>query len=211
GLVPVRMLSGWGVGETRGRMAAPWIAVVLLASMWATWTWLRLDAWRDPLTLWTDVLEKQPESARVHGNLGKEYHIRGQLAEARHHLTRAAALDPRDPKPLANLARVEADGGDFLKARAILQELERGGLRDHIIYSDLGWVHYRLGNLREAAHAYELALGYEPRLSNVNYRLAEIYARLGDRARAGAFARQELVLNPQHPEARRLLTALGEN
>ncbi|MHB8766517.1 MAG: tetratricopeptide repeat protein, partial [Deferrisomatales bacterium] len=171
--------------------------------------WQRLDAWRDPITLWLDVLAKQPESARVHGNLGKEYHNRRELAAARRHLTRAYQLDPRDVRILANLARVEADDGDPDKGLAILLELERGGLRDYIIYSDIGWLQTRLGRLAAAAEAYERALSYEPRMTGVNYQLAQLYLRLGDLAKARERAARELRLNPAHAEARRLLQALG--
>ncbi len=200
----------WAAGRGWGRANATAAALaVALALLGATWSWQRLDAWRDPITLWLDVLAKQPDSARAHGNLGKEYHQRGDLGAARRHLTRAYQLDPRDARIPANLARVEADAGDPAKGLAILLSLERQGLRDHIIYADIGWLQTRLGRLAEAAVAYEKALSYEARMPGINYLLADLYLRLGDPPKARDRAARELALNPAHEGAQRFLAALG--
>ena len=50
--------------------------------------------YRDPLLLWSDAVEKAPQKARPHNNLGHTYAERGDWEQAIEHFRKAAQLDP---------------------------------------------------------------------------------------------------------------------
>ena len=76
----------------------------------------RNKAWRDELTLWSDVVAKSPGDFRAHSNLGKAFRGVGKLDEAAAHLNRSIELDGNFFPPRWNLAGVAMDRGNRLEA-----------------------------------------------------------------------------------------------
>jgi tetratricopeptide (TPR) repeat protein len=67
---------------------------VTLVLMLSLGTFQRNTLYRDPFLLWTDAVNKAPQKARPHNNLGHIYAERGDWEEAIVHFRMAAQLDP---------------------------------------------------------------------------------------------------------------------
>lgn len=71
----------------------------------------RNQLWRDPVALWTDVVEKGPGNARAHTSLATLLLDRGDSAGARRHLEVSLSLEPLNAKTVGQLGNVDwADG-----------------------------------------------------------------------------------------------------
>ncbi|OYT75558.1 MAG: hypothetical protein CFK49_02550 [Armatimonadetes bacterium JP3_11] len=78
---------------------------------------------REAESLFRAILQKQPTFAPAHLNLGLVYRLQNQNEKALTHLRRAAELNPKDPKPLVELARLCLDIGKLDDARGYLRML----------------------------------------------------------------------------------------
>ncbi|NSW57734.1 MAG: tetratricopeptide repeat protein [Armatimonadetes bacterium] len=106
---------------------------------------------------------------------------------------------------LNNVGYVLADAGvDLPEARAMLEIAATTLPLDPNVIDSLGWVHYRLGNFREAVFYLERAMRQHSGMgrAEVYYHLGAAYARTGRMAQANRFLRSALRLDPGHPEAR---------
>jgi tetratricopeptide (TPR) repeat protein len=122
------------------------------------------------------------------------YSKRRRFSEADELCRKAIALDPSRPEAYLNLARVYnaqrasdkaleilrkalPDGKEF-PASAFYQQLQAD------IAVEQGAAYEAKGLWAQAIEAYERALGFDPGRGDVHCRLAELYLRKGDRARA---------------------------
>jgi len=78
---------------------------------------------REAESLFRALIQKQPSFAPAHLNLGLLYRLQNQNEKALMHLRRAAELNPKDPKPLVELARLCLDIGKLDDARGYLRML----------------------------------------------------------------------------------------
>lgn len=78
---------------------------------------------REAEPLFREITQKQPTFAPAHLNLGLVYRLQNQNEKALTHLRRAAELNPKDPKPLVELARLCLDTGKLGDARGYLRML----------------------------------------------------------------------------------------
>jgi Flp pilus assembly protein TadD len=67
-------------------------AALLVFYGWGTWQ--RASTWMDPLTFWRDAVQKAPNKARPHNNLGEQYSKLGRLDDAISEYKRALAILP---------------------------------------------------------------------------------------------------------------------
>ncbi|MCS7300168.1 MAG: tetratricopeptide repeat protein [Fimbriimonadales bacterium] len=78
---------------------------------------------REAEPLLREVVQKQPNFAPARLNLGLVYRMLEQNDKALPHLRRAAELNPKDPRPLVELARLCLDTGKLGDARGYLRML----------------------------------------------------------------------------------------
>jgi tetratricopeptide (TPR) repeat protein len=107
-----------------------------------------------------------------------------------------------------NLGLVEADSGNNELAVSLITKAYLQGFSDPLVFTNLGEIQERLGRLPEAVASYERALGYDPRLSGINFMIGRVRLALGDVPRARAHLQRELVLTPGHREAAQLLRSI---
>jgi len=184
-------------------------ACMLLAILWGSWTYQRLDVWETSTKMWTDIVNKSPKNARAYAFLGKEYYVKGNYELANKYLLNAVQLDPKDAKSVTNLALVEAQQGRYGNALSLLQKSLSMGYKHPINYLNLGVVQTELGLLDDALVSYKEALKMEPRWPNINFYIAEIYNRLGNKEQAMLHLRKELSVNPQNTMARSMLANIA--
>jgi tetratricopeptide (TPR) repeat protein len=78
---------------------------------------------REAEPLFREIVQKQPHFAPAHLNLGLVYRLLNQNDKALTHLRRAATLNPKDPKPLVELARLCLDINRLDDAQGYLRML----------------------------------------------------------------------------------------
>ena len=110
---------------------------------------------------------------------------------------------------LNNIGYVLADA-DKLTADALplLERAVKLEPRNGIVVDSLGWAHYRLRHLPEAARLLRLAVKRAPNEAEIAYHLGVVYAALGRTAAARAQFRRAVKHNPAFIPARAALRAL---
>lgn len=93
--------KGWG----RARHAATLAVIVITASLGAA-TYARNLVWKDPLSLYQDIVGKSPGRATVHFDLGKIYRDAGRGDDAVREYRKAIELDPDYAEPHTNLGNL---------------------------------------------------------------------------------------------------------
>ncbi len=132
------------------------------------------------------------------------YYLRGASLEragrwdaAQMDLQRALQLKPDDPEVLNYLGFAWADRGEHLhQALGLLEKATVLDPQDGAVIDSLGWVHYRLGDYRNAVRELELAVSLDPADPEVNDHLGDAYWRSGRRLEARYQWSRVLTLGP---------------
>jgi tetratricopeptide (TPR) repeat protein len=83
--------------------------ITALLLVCALLTLQRNQDYRSEIALWEDTLQKSPDKARVHNNLGHAYLLAGRRDEARTEFTAASRLNPDYSRAHDNLRRLDAE------------------------------------------------------------------------------------------------------
>jgi tetratricopeptide (TPR) repeat protein len=122
-------------------------------------------------------------------------------AGAERDLMRALELAPDQPLVLNYLGYTWADKGVNLeRAKAMLVRATELRPQDGNIADSLGWVLYRLGDMRGAVTWLEKAVELEPRSSVINDHLGDAYWAVGRRREARFQWRRALTTDPEAAE-----------
>ncbi|MBF0343771.1 MAG: tetratricopeptide repeat protein [Nitrospirae bacterium] len=179
----------------------------------------RNGIWRDNVTLWEDVVNKSPNKARSHNNLGMYYERQGSLYRAIEHYKTAARLKPDYVVAHMNLSRIYAMQGlttDYLSELRMALKVYDDILRDpkaakkhRVDAVEVAGIHYELGaslaRLRlydEAAVELEAAIRLNPDSVEAHVDLGNIYALRGSVDGAINQYQIALQLRPGSVEAR---------
>ena len=148
------------------------------------------------------AIERLDEPEREHWTL---FYARGitlertkRWPEAEADFLHALELEPEQPFVLNYLGYSWVDKGMHLdRAKSMLNRAVELRPNDGFIVDSLGWVHYRLGDFREAVEALERAVELEPGDPVINDHLGDAYWRVG-RTREARFQWQRaLSLEPE--------------
>lgn len=162
------------------------------------------------LSRFGEAIAASPELPQAHHNLGTVLLAQRNAAAAEEHFRRALREWP-------DFAEAHYGLGEALEARG-----EPGGALDHFRRAvsakpDFALAHFRLGNLlanREnggaAVHHYDAAIAAAPDLVPARYNRAAVLARQGQTDRAARALEELLELDPNHREARELLSRIGD-
>jgi Tfp pilus assembly protein PilF len=184
---------------------------VLLVIMLGTAAFVRNGVWRDELTLWSDVLAKNPQSDQAHDELGLALLKRGAAEAAIAEFTAAARLNPRNWKPLYNLGNALAAVGRLEEARARFADALRLNARSERIHHNLAAVALRTGRPDEALAHFRAAVQIDPtypEAAHAHYGAAWVLRRQGRTEEAKSALTEALRLKPDYREARRDLEQL---
>ncbi len=138
------------------------IVLLLIIALLAFATYQRNQVWRNPVTIWEDVVAKSPKKARAHMQLGVAYNAVGRLDDAIREHKIAIKKNPGFYRTYYNLGNVYLKQGEYDKA--ITQFGKALSIRPDFkqAYYNLGIAYKETGRLREAAQAWELALMLDP-------------------------------------------------
>ncbi len=147
------------------------------------------------------AVEADPDSTRVHVNLGYALLNRGKRNEAIEHFERAMDLSPRDVTVLANMAAVHILLGQYEEAieigrRALALDPESAAAMNNI-----GQALLRLGRAREALAEFEGALAVVPNYWRARRNQGHAFLALGKRAEAAAAFKRVLKRIPNDAES----------
>ena len=105
-----------------------------------TATYLRNRVWQDGVTLWSDVISKNPDNPRAHNNLGVELADVNRIPEAINHYLKALQINPADVSSHNNL-------GNALNRQGLKEKAVEHYLTALKIDPTFKKVHINLGNI----------------------------------------------------------------
>lgn len=146
---------------------------------------------------------KTPVSAETLFHLGMAEYMMGRTSEAKGAFERALATPGEFPsKELANQQLASLQQGSVPGAELSAADLEKASASsDPVALRRAAVTYEKQGNPQKAAAAYEKAFAANPRLSEIPFALANLYAGpLHDNDRALIFAKKARELNPSDPK-----------
>ncbi|KJU85232.1 conserved hypothetical protein, membrane [Candidatus Magnetobacterium bavaricum] len=200
------------------------IAGVVLVLSVATYS--RNAVWNDNLTLWQDVVNKSPNKARAHNNLGMYYQQQGDMQKAMEHYKMSSVLKPDYVVAHMNLSRVYAAQGlaveslnemqMALKSYDEILKDPRAAGRHKVNAADVAGMHYTIGSklarqgiYDKAAAELQAAITLNPSLVEAYVDLGNIYAITGNAQEAIKHYQMALQLRPDSAEAKNNLEIVG--
>lgn len=136
--------------------------------------------WADPMRLWQDALAKSPEKARPHMAVGWLYSNRGELTQAKTHLSRAVEIDPEYAMAWNNLGIAAQRLGDLDLAERSFSETIRIHPHEAVPRANRAGARRDRGALRGAEADFLSAVELDPSLRSAWHALAWLQWRLGD-------------------------------
>jgi len=196
----VLALSGLGracLRDPRARRLAGVGGLGALVLLLALLTWERNRDYRDPVRLWSKVLDVAPHNPRAHFSLGQAYRIQGDADAARRCYERCLRLDP-------DFARAHGALGHILLSKGSLQTAAEHLQRAIELMPDYLHALVNLGNLlarqnrfEEAAVYYRRALRLSPTNAVVHLNLGTALLKSGRPQAAISAYRQALQEDPK--------------
>lgn len=212
------------------------LGLSLAAFLSCAWSRERNVVWRDEVAVWEDTLSKAPRKARVQGNLGVAYFIRGRIYQelmkrdpdpdrvreyeqrreadwdrSERHFREAVAIDSRFTEIWANMgnmfhARRRMDEAEAALDRAIKYNPNRGEF-----HSNLGGVYLEKGWITEAIIEFEHAARLSPHPSRAYSNLGVALSAMKKYREAVGALKRAVELEPGYIEARVNLGLAYEN
>jgi protein O-mannosyl-transferase len=136
--------------------------------------------WENSFTLWTDAVEKHPESNAANALMGVVYMELGMDKDAVKHLDKAVQLLPHDYQSRNNLAIVYGRLNEPEKALqefAVAMQLRPD---DDTIKINLSVFYQRQKEYKKAEDVLKYLLSKNPQNANLHYRLGLVYKDAGD-------------------------------
>jgi hypothetical protein len=162
-------------GHTR-RVAGMTAALVILIAGLSALSIRQIGVWRDSATLWTWAIERQPNVAFAHYNLGEYLRSKGDLDGAGRSWRRASELEPTFSWPLNQLGNLAMLQGRTDEARRLYEQAIRVNPRD--AEAQLNYAEFLddAGQEEEARRHYEIFLRVAP--PNLAHLFPEVRSRL---------------------------------
>jgi tetratricopeptide (TPR) repeat protein len=177
------------------------LVIGVLVIIFSVATYQRNFIWKDGLSLWKDVVQKSPNKASVHYNLGAVYQGSNRLEEAIEEYLTALKLQPNYADAHVALGtvygkqgRVDEENQEYLTAL----RLDPNNAEAHY---HLGDAYQRQGFLEEAIQEYKTALTLNLNSFSVHYNMAMALQNLGRLAEAVEEYKAAIALDPDRTEA----------
>jgi tetratricopeptide (TPR) repeat protein len=159
------------------KAVAPLLVPILLLFGLATYS--RNITWKDPVTLWSDVVEKSPAKARPIYNLGQAYDVRGAAEKAADLYRTAIRLDPYLAHAYNNLANIYEKQGRVELAIWLYRKVLALYPKDVIARTNLGGVYAKQGRFAEAIAELTRAIRIKPDYAIAHNNLGNVYYERG--------------------------------
>ena len=164
-------------------------------------TYARNETWESRISLWTDVLSKNPRSFRAHTNLGKALARMGSTEQAIEHYRAALNMNPTYIVAHQNLGLALEEKGHIDKAiehYLAALKVKPGYVKAH---TSLGAAFDKQGRTGEAIQHYMKALEMSPDNAKAHNNLGVALARQGQIDEAMQHVSQALQINSEYADA----------
>ena len=141
----------------------------------------QIGVWRDTPTLWAWVVEKQPDVALAHYNLGEYLRKMGDLDGAARCWRRAVEIEPAFSWPLNMLGNLAEQRGALDEARSYFERATRANMYDAASQYNFATFLEDQGQAAEARVHYEIFLRVAP--PKFAHLFPEVQAKLSQLAR----------------------------
>lgn len=182
------------------RTWAPVVAGLIVISL-GTSTYVRNKTWQDTITLWSDVISKNPRSNRAHYNLGSDLARQGRLEEALHHFYEALRIKPDYGKAHNNLGLVLYRQEKFEPAVYHFSEALRLLPDNAAAHYNMGLALIAMGDPIAAVSHYSTALRIKPDFAEVHNSLGILLERQGRLKEAVHHYSEAIKINPDFAAA----------
>jgi Tfp pilus assembly protein PilF len=198
--------------RVRSGVVAISVATVVLM-VFAFLTWKQTAIWQNTATLWSHVLELDPNSSIAHYNLGRFLAKQGKHAAAIAHYREAITIRPDDADTHNNLGLLLAMRGDIKDSLEEFQRAVQINPNYAKAFFNLGRVYAREGEFEKAAQNYRQAAKLDPDEIEILSGLADALVRQGHLAEAVVYLQKVIALKPDladaHAALARVLAAQG--
>jgi len=169
----------------------------------------QIGIWRDGITLWNHVIEKEPlKIPLAYNNGGFALMEKGHIDDAIEYFQIAIRLDPADEKAFNNLGLAYESKG--LYDKAIDQFHAALSLRpdDPEVHNNLGVAYKYKGMFDKAIEEHRIALRLKPAYAEAHFNLGVIYLDIGAVDKAREEFEAGLKIKPDDQKARQVLRDL---
>jgi Tfp pilus assembly protein PilF len=202
---------GWTWLKERQRMVALGLLAVVVAAL-AVRTVVRNADWKNDLSIYSAGVRAAPRSAKVHANLGTQYLTHGQLDAARSELETSLQISPDSPDTMASYSLLESKLGHYEAAGALMEKAVQMSGRNDPNYDfmdvSLALLLLRTGHTGDAMEILNREIAESPEYARAWVSRGVVYYQRGDLVSARADAGTALRLEPDNPEAQKLMLVL---
>ena len=159
-------------------------------------TYARNKLWKDPITLWSDTLQKSPYKSRVSYNLGLAYYNTNNWPLAIHYFGRAIAIKPTMTDAAYNLGLAYYKAGDFPESVLAYDktiDIDPSFVNAYINRADS---YYMERKIPEALADLNRALVINPHIAEAYFTRADIYVKLNKLSQAMSDYNKAIEINP---------------
>ncbi len=182
------------------RLTAIFVTIVI-AIILGLLTWQQGYAYKDPETLWRDVLTKNPTAWIAHNNLGQILYERGEIDKAIEHYQEAVTLWPNAREARHNLASSLFNTGKIKEAESHFRAaLKLAPDASHTL-SELAVLLSATGRLAEAQKNALKATQIAPENADIQNNLGIVLLRSNMADRAFASFTKAVTIRPEFTEA----------
>jgi tetratricopeptide (TPR) repeat protein len=172
------------------------VTIFAIILVFSAWTHERNTLWSNAVSLWSDVVEKSPQKARPHNNLGNALKRQGKIEEAIVHFNKALQINPGYAKAYNNLGTALASQGkteEAIKHFGIALYINPGYAAAH---SNIGVALASQDELEKAIVHFRAALRLKPDYTQVHSNLGAALVRQRKLQEALEHFHTALRLNP---------------
>ena len=155
------------------------VAIIVILLFYSVLSGFRNLAWRNDVTLWSEITNWYPDNHFAHYGLGAAFLKSGQADKAMEEFKISLRLNPKEAKAHHFLAGCYADRGMWEPAIKEYENTLEFKPLDPQVYCNLGDLYAKTGRNDKAAKAYQKAIEIDPKYLEAYNNLAAVYADAG--------------------------------
>ena len=203
GIFYIIAVSGFWLYKRNNLLKQLLVIIFIIATIiFGYMTWQRCYVWKDPISLWSDIIEKCENVPPVaYNNRGEMYRTMRQPGKAIDDFTKAITIDTNYSSAYLNRGTVYHELGNTAKAIKDYHKALRAAPDLQQAYNNLGNLYLNRGDLNSAISNYNSALIIMPSFSESYNGRGLAYARLGFPDKAISNYSSAIKFNPYHDKA----------
>lgn len=155
-----------------------------------------------------ESVDAEPNSPEARIALGWSYVQLNKLDQALAQYTKALKLDPGNPIARYNIALIEIEKKQYMKARSDLEALKKEYPSYWSARATLGYLYRLIGEYQLSVQDLEAVNNFKPSM-DILYQLGLTYAEMGDKEKAKSTLQTALRFNLQDQEILKALADLN--